>query len=304
MFPPAALEGQVADRWAEKIAADTNGLLTARVYPANTLVTAPEAVSGVKAGVADMSYGLPYKPEGMEITSAMPFLNTAADAYEGQEILNKIFEQFPDRMNQEWGGIKLISAGCTVPQYLFFREKKVQSVDDFKGLQLRIPSQEMGTFVDRIGGTSVYMSSADNAVALEKGTVDGCSAQIAYVLAYKLEVLKYCLKLSKGSFGAPSPAFMVMNLDTYNSLSPDLQKAVDDTREWTQQLTCDLWTQAENDAIAYMESYGGEFIYLPAEEEAAMLAVRDQVQDEAMKVLDEKGIPATELLQFIRANLK
>ena len=79
---------------------------------------------------------------------------------------------------------------------------------------------------------------------LEKGTVDGCTAQIAYVLAYKLEVLKYCLKLNKGSFGCPSPAFMVMNLDTYNSLSPDLQKAVDDSREWTQQLTCD---QSGND---------------------------------------------------------
>jgi TRAP-type C4-dicarboxylate transport system substrate-binding protein len=304
MFPPAALEGQVADRWAEKIAEDTNGLLTARVYPANTLVTAPEAVSGVKAGVADMSYGLPYKPEGMEISSAMPFLNTASDAYEGQEIINKVFEQFSDRMNQEWGGVKLISAGCTVPQYFFFREKKLEKADDFKGLQIRVPSAELGTTVDNLGGTSVYMSSADNAVALEKGTVDGCTAQIAYVLAYKLEVLKYCLKLNKGSFGVPSPAFMVMNLDTYNSLSPDLQKAVDDSREWTQQLTCDLWTQAEDDAIAYMEGYGAEFIYLSPEEEAKLLAIRDQVQDEAMKALDEKGIPGTEVLQFIRDNLK
>ena len=304
MFPPQALEGQVADRWAEKIAEDTNGLLTARVYPANTLVTAPEAITGVKAGVADMSYGLPYKPEGMEITSAMPFILTASDAYEAQEILNKIFEQFPDRMNQEWGGIKLISAGCTVPQWLFFREKKVQSVADFKGLQLRIPSAEMGTLVDRLGGTSVYMSSADAAIGLEKGTVDGNSAQIAYVLAYKLEVLKYCLKLDKGSLGVPAPAFMVMNLDTYNSLHPDFQKAVDDSREWTEKLTADLWTQAEQDGIAFMEGYGAEFIYLPPEEEAKMLAIRDQVQDEAMQALNEKGIPGTEVLQFIRDNLK
>jgi TRAP-type C4-dicarboxylate transport system substrate-binding protein len=300
MFPPQALEGQVADRFAEKIAEETNGLLTIRVYAVNTLLVAPELIDGVKAGVADMSFGLVYKPEGLEISAALPFILTAPDAYSAGEILAGIFEQFPDQMNKEWGGVKLISAGTTVPQYFFFREKKVESSADLKGLQIRVPSAELGKMVDLIGGTSAYMSSADMAVALEKGTVDGNTGQIAVVLAYKLEMLKYCLKVRNGSWGVPAPNFLIMNQDTWNNLDPYYQKAIDDNREWVNQLTMDLWTQAEENATAYMEEYGAEFYYLSPEEEAKWLAIRDQVQDEAMKALDEKGIPGTEVLQYIK----
>jgi TRAP-type C4-dicarboxylate transport system substrate-binding protein len=95
-----------------------------------------------------------------------------------------------------------------------------------------------------------------------------------------------------------------MNQDTWNNLDPYYQKAIDDNREWVNQLTMDLWTQAEENATAYMEEYGAEFYYLSPEEEAKWLAIRDQVQDEAMKALDEKGIPGTEVLQFIRDSLK
>jgi TRAP-type C4-dicarboxylate transport system substrate-binding protein len=304
MFPPQALEGQVADRWAEKIAEDTNGLLTVRVYAGNTLLTAPELIDGVKAGAADMSFGLVYKPEGFEISAALPFILTAPDSYSALEVYNKLWQQFPDVLGNEWKDVKLVFSGCTVPQYFFFREKKVQTTADLKGLQIRVPSAELGTMVDRLGGTSAYMSSADMAVGLEKGTVDGNTGQLTVVLAYKLSMLKYCLKISNSSFGVPTPNFMIMNKDTWNSLSPDIQKAIDDSSQWGQQLISELWTQAEQDAITYIEGYGGEFVYLSPEEEAKWLAVRDQVQDEAMKALDEKGIPGTEVLQFIRENLK
>jgi len=305
MFPPQALEGQVADRWAEKIAEDTNGLLTIRVYPGNTLISPPpELIDGVIAGVADISQGLVYKPEGFEISAVLPFTLTATDSYAAVEVYNKIWEQYPDIMGNEWRNVKLLFSGCTVPQWFFFRDKKVESMADMVGLQIRLPSSELGSMVEQLGGTPVYMSSADMAIAVEKGTVQGLTSQIPAVLAYKMEKIKYCMKMQTGSFGVPTPLFFVMNQGTWDSLHPDFQKAIDDSSEWGQKTISDLWTQAETDSIAYMEGYGCEFYYISPEEEAKWLAIRDGVQDEAMKVLDDKGLPATEILQFMRDNLK
>jgi len=287
------------------MAEDTNGLLTIRVYAGSTLISPPpELIDGVIAGVADMSFGLVYKPEGFEISAVLPFTLTAVDSYAAVEVYNKIWEQYPDIMGNEWKNVKVVFSGCTVPQWLFFRNKKVESMADMAGLQIREPSAELGSMISQLGGTPVYMSSADMAMGLEKGTVDGCTSQIPAVLAYKMESIKYCMKMQTGSMGVPCPNFVIMNLDTWNSLDPYYQKAIDDSSEWGQKLISDLWTQAETDAIAYMEGYGAEFYYLSPEEEAKWMTIRDGVQDEAMKVLDEKGLPATEILQFMRDNLK
>ncbi|MBA7566811.1 hypothetical protein ES708_08507 [subsurface metagenome] len=287
------------------MAEDTNGLLTIRVYPGNTLISPPpELIDGVIAGVADMSFGLVYKPEGFDISAVLPFALTATDSYSALEVYKKIWEQYPDVMGNEWKNVKLVFSGCTVPQWFFFRDKKVESMADMEGLQIRLPSAELGTMVELLGGTPAYMSSSDMAAAVEKGTVQGLTSQIPAVLAFKMEKIKYCLRMKTGSFGVPCPNFVIMNLDTWNSLDPYYQKVIDDSSEWGQKLISDTWTQAEKDAIAYMEGLGAEFYYLSPEEEAKWLAIRDGVVEDAMKARDKPGVPATEILQFIRDNLK
>jgi TRAP-type C4-dicarboxylate transport system substrate-binding protein len=302
MFPPQAIEGQAADEFAAKIAEDTNGLLTIRVYAGSTLISPPpELIDGVKAGVADMSFGLVYKPEGFEISADLPFELTASDSYSALEVYNKLWDEFPDVFAKEWEGVELLFSGCTVPQWFFFRDKKVESMADMKGLQIRLPSQELGAMVDRLGGTPVYISSSEMAVAVEKGTVQGITSQVPAILAFKMEKIKYCLKFKSGSMGVPTPNFMVMNQDTWNSLDPYYQKAFNDNREWGQKLISDKWTEAEVAALEYMKTTGAEFIYLSPEEEAKWLAIRDSVQDEAAAENDAMGLPGTEVLQFLRS---
>ncbi len=305
-FPPQSPEGQITNKWAEKIAEDSNGLLTARVYGGSTLLTVPELLDGVMAGTADIVYGPVVKPEGFELSASLNFILTACDTHTAVKVYEDLCKQFPEAVANEFKDVKVLWLTPTVPQNIFLAKKKVQTMGDMKGVQVRVPSKECGTLIERLGGTPVYMTSADMAVAIEKGTIDGIVVMDSAIQAYKFpsSIVKYRLTMESGSFGVPTPFFLAMHPDSYNQLHPDFQKVIDDSLEWGRQLTIETWASLQVDAEAWFEDGGGEFIYLSPEEEAKWLAVRDGVQEEAMKVLDEKGLPGTEVLQLIHERLE
>src|ERR1700679_3367056 len=59
------------------------------------------------------------------------------------------------------------------PFQVIWGRKKITSLDDIKGLKLRVTSVEEGEFVRRFGGTSITMNPADVPAALDRGVVDG-----------------------------------------------------------------------------------------------------------------------------------
>ena len=303
-FSPQSLQAQVAQRFAERIAEETNGMLVISVHPGSSLHPAPDLIDGVKEGIADMGFGMVYGLKDYEISVALPFILTAPDSYTAIEVYNGLWQEFPDEMAKEWNDVKIVFAGCTVPQYFCFRDKEVKSMADLNGLKMSVHSQEMATLVSQLGGVPVRMPLTDLAIGLENGVVDGYIGQLTTVRTYKLSMLKYCLQIRDSSFGVPTPNFMIMNKDTWNSLPTELRKVIKDSEEWGQQMICDLWTEAEHDAIDYMEDYGCELYYLSRDEEDEWLVTRDQVAGEIAQNLDAKGIPGTEILQFIRKELK
>ena len=300
MFPPPSPEGHVSDKWAEKIGQDSNGLLTVRVYGGSTLVTAPEMIIGTKDGVTDIGYAFVYKPEGREISASLPFIMSASTTKTATQVLDDLWKEFPDLYQSEWGReVKVLWMTSASPQTLFTRTQKIGSAADVKGLQIRVPSQELGAFIEKLGGTPVYMSTADLAVALEKKTVDGCINMYSAGQAYKLTMLKHSVKLQTFALGEPTPVFVVMNWDAWNNLQPDQQKVITDSLEWGKQLSVDTWTGLEQAGLEYFESIDGEYDTLSAEEEAKWQSYYNEVKADAMAKLDAQGLPGTEVLNFI-----
>jgi TRAP-type C4-dicarboxylate transport system substrate-binding protein len=74
MFPVAAPSHQLMESWAKKISNDSKGRLTARIFPVNTLVPAPELYDAVVSGTADMSFGFRYAPKGQPLGVTFPFI--------------------------------------------------------------------------------------------------------------------------------------------------------------------------------------------------------------------------------------
>ncbi|MDD5702696.1 MAG: TRAP transporter substrate-binding protein DctP [Dehalococcoidales bacterium] len=299
MFPPQSPEGQVADKWGAKIKEDSKGLLTVRVFPVGTLIAAPEISNGVLKGAADIGMGFPYVPEGFELSSSMPFILTAPTIDIATKVYNDLWKQFPDAMANEWKNYKVLWMTPAALQTLWTAERKFQTLDDMKGLQLRVPSKEMGSVITALGSTPTFMSVADLVVALDKGTVDGCINMHTAIQSNKLTSLKYALKLPGMSCGVATPLFAIMNKDSYAKLSPDLQKVIDNSLDWAGQLQIDTWTANQTNAEKWFTDQGGEFITISAEEEAKFAAIYGQSKTQAAQALDARGLPASAITQYI-----
>lgn len=69
-------------------------------------------------------------------------------------------------------GITLLGGYVSPPQYIWVT-KEVGSVEDLKGLKLRVSSPEQAEFVKAIGGIPVTLPPAEVTSALERGIVEG-----------------------------------------------------------------------------------------------------------------------------------
>ena len=101
---------------------------------------------------------------------------------------------------------------------MMWGRKKLKSLDDLKGMKMRVAQPEQGEFVRRFGGTSITMSAPEVPSALDRGVVDGIfTAGVGAVLWKDLLKYGYLLIVNVNN------SYFIVNTDAYNKLSPDLQ---------------------------------------------------------------------------------
>ncbi len=296
LYPAGSPPAQSLDRWCEKIAEDSGGRLKVRHYTDNTLVAAPDMRTGVEAGTADLGCSFIYKPEpGFDPSLVMSQLILGLNYEDCLKIFDDMWSEFPELWNGQWDKFKVMWVTVIDPNLLFTTKKPVRTMDDIKGLQIRMPSKSAGEMLKSLGAAPVEMSTADWVVSLDKGTTDGAVTSAGSVLDHKIgEKLKYVTLYSTG----PGVTFLIMNKQKYDSLPADLQKILDDNMDFGKQDMIQSKKDAEKAAFEYLETTGTEVITLAAEEyEKWNVAVRP-VFDKIAADLDAKGFPGTELINF------
>jgi TRAP-type C4-dicarboxylate transport system substrate-binding protein len=298
MFPVGATSHKHIEQWANKIATDSNGRLTIRIFPVGTLIAAPpEIYSGVAKGVADLGLTFRYKPEGYGIGVTFPFIMGAPDTVTATRIYDDLWKKFPKQMGEEWKEVKILYLTASMPQYLIAR-KTLRRLEDIKGLQIRVPSREMGDLIKELGATPVYMSTPDFMIGIEKGTVDGAVLIFEAIPDNKLGGrIKYVVT---HSLGVPTPVGVFMNKDSFNSLPADLQKVIENSCEWGKEDMLRYWSAGYENAKKYCQAEGIELISLSPEERTKFNTIIERTRDKVGADLDAKGYPGTEIVRFIR----
>lgn len=94
--------------------------------------------------------------------------------------------------------------------------------------------------------------------------------------------------------------FVVMNLDTWNALPPDIQKIFDEVSEEQVKKAGEIWDKNEvEDAALVEKEYDMEIIRLSPEEKARWEEIITQVRDEKVAEVEAKGLPAREMFDEI-----
>ncbi|MBE9399593.1 TRAP transporter substrate-binding protein [Pontibacterium sp. N1Y112] len=218
--------GTGANYLAKLIGEMTNGRVQVKVYGAKELVGALEIFDAVSRGTAEMGHGAAYYWKGKSIAAqffaAVPFGLTAQEMNSwlyhggGMELWEELYAKF---------GLVPGAAGSTGVQMGGWFNKEINSLDDVKGLKMRMPGLG-GEVLKRAGGTPVLLPGGEIFPALQSGAIDASEWVGPYNdLAFGLyKAAKYYYYPGWHEPGTTLESFI--NKDAFEALPKDLQVAV------------------------------------------------------------------------------
>ncbi len=218
--------GTGANSLAALIGQMSGGRIEVKVYGAGELVPAFEIFDAVSRGTAEMGHGAAYywkgKSEAAQFFTTVPFGMTAQEMNGwlfyggGLELWTELYAAF---------GLVPAPAGNTGVQMGGWFNKEINSVDDLKGLKMRIPGLG-GEVLARAGGTPVNLPGGELFTSLQSGAIDATEWVGPYNdLAFGFyKAAKYYYY---PGWHEPGPVLeAIINRDAYTALTPDLQSIV------------------------------------------------------------------------------
>jgi tripartite ATP-independent transporter DctP family solute receptor len=291
---PAGYPTVVAvERMGKKLAAATDGRLSVQMYAAMQLGGEKEAIEQAQIGalqLARVSVGaLGPVVDDLNVFN-LPFLfrDTAhmekvIDGPIGQKLLDKVTNNPQARLV----GLAWMDAGA---RSLYDTKKPIKSIDDLKGLKVRVMGNPM--FVDMmnaLGGNGVAMGYDQVFSALQTGVVDGAENNPpSFVFDNHYQVAKY-YTLTEHLI---VPEMLVFSRVGWEKLSPEDQGLIKKLSREAQLDERKLWQEKEADAMQRMKTAGIEVI---------PVADKKPFQDAVKPVWDKYGAKYAELIKQIQA---
>lgn len=164
--------GAAAQRLADRVSEMSEGQIEIDVYASGELVPAFEAFDAVASGNVDMYHGADYywqsKSKAFNFFTAVPMGMTAPeimgwiDFGGGQALWEELSGQY---------GVIAFQAANTGHQMGGWFKQEINSLDDFRGLKMRIPGMG-GDVVRALGGAAEALPGNEIYQALQTGRID------------------------------------------------------------------------------------------------------------------------------------
>ncbi len=218
--------GMAPENMATRIEAASNGRLKIKVYGGGELVPAFEVLDAVSRGTVEMGHDASYYHKGKvpaaQFFAAIPFGMNHLEMYGwlyyggGLELWEELYEPF---------NLVPLPAGSTGTQMGGWFNREINSVDDLKGLKMRIPGIG-GEVLRRAGGTPVTLPGSEIFTALQTGAIDATEWVGPYNDA-SFGLHKAARYYYYPGWQEPGPGLeTIINKDAWNTLPADLKEIV------------------------------------------------------------------------------
>ena len=206
---------------------------------------------------------------------------------------NGAYEYYEKILNQKVNAHWLGQTKGMIPFYAFLstRSPKVDK-PDFSKLKMRV-SPNYRAFFTVLGATLVQTQPSEMYTALERGVVDGYGWPNQGIDELGLlPVTKY--RIEPGFFAAPNE--LLINLNTWNKLTPEQKKVLNDATAWVESWL-DAYEVDENAKAKKLQADNGiEVInFSPKDTEYFLKTAYDSGWKEVMQVAPEHGPKLMEL---------
>lgn len=277
-FPGLA---SAAVRLAAAIGQASGGRLQIEVFAGNELVAPFEVFDAVALGKAEMGHSAAHYWQGKN--PAMPFFCTVPFGLNAQEMNAWLYHGGGLTLwRQLYADYNLIPfpAGNTGVQMAGWFNREITSVQDFKGLKMRIPGLG-GLVMSKLGSQPVNIPGAEIVNAIRAGTIDACEwMNPRNDLAFGLfNVARYCY--APGWQEPGQTLECIVNRDALNTLPADLQAIVEQCcRAINDDVLAEYTTENQRAMRTLIDEHKVEFRRLPDSVLAALRKASDEVLDE------------------------
>lgn len=278
---------EMLTKWAGEMEKRTAGKVTVRLFAGNSpFGNVVNQADQVAAGVTDVAIALNGVPRGRvprTLIMELPMIATTS------EVATKtVWSMRESHLADDYKGFKLLGLNCSTGIGFFTREKKIETLEDLKGLRMRAPSSQIQATLQHIGAVPVTMGPVQIYEALEKRTLDGIAMVYDGLVGFRLESLVkhyYRADLMVICFHA------VMNEKKYASLPADVRKTIDDTTgdAWTPEFP-KAWEKSEQASAVIARAKGIVEVVPSAAVRAKWRAEFKPVIDQQLAELEKQGV--------------
>jgi TRAP-type C4-dicarboxylate transport system substrate-binding protein len=298
-FPPASTFPCVQmERWKEEVEKRTDGAVKIQTFPGGTLLGARNMCDGVVSGIADIgNLAMSYQPGRFPVSEAIDLPLGFTNAKASSMALYDLIEKYNP---EEFKDVKIITL-FTCPPSNFMTSKPVKTLEDLKGLELRVSGTGVGV-IKNLGATPIAMPMSDTPDAIKKGVVKG--------IVSSMEILKdfnfasYCPYVTRQNMHVVTFA-VVMNKDKWNALPDDVKKVIDDlSREQA------LWTGTYVDdhveeALEWSkEKYDLKIFTFPKEDRKKIPDLFKPIIDAYIEKTNKAGLDAEKILKDAKSLMR
>jgi TRAP-type C4-dicarboxylate transport system substrate-binding protein len=278
--------------WVKQIEEATKGRVKIEVFPSQTLVKGPDMWRQVRAGVVDIGWcfhGYWADQTPLADVISLPFLPTKTSE-QASAVLWQLYEKFP-AIQKEFSDVVPLLLYTTSPYFILTSKKQVKTMEDMKGLKIRIPGGPPTEMIKALGAVPAPVPMPDMYQALDKGVVDGMGVPWEAIQGFRLyEVAKYYTMVS-----TVTPYFsLCANKQKWTSLPKDIKDAImsvsglPGAKFWGK----NFFDTAEVDALAKIKAgnYPMERYEMPAAEVARwQKTAGEPIWEEWVKKMEAKG---------------
>lgn len=292
--PPGHTSNRIIAEFGKLTAERTKGAVTIQMFE-GTLGAPSDAWDMMKTNIAQLAFtSEAYNAGKMPILSMVGLPFEIPDVKCEYLVVNALLKA--GYLKELTNDAKVIFFRPVYPQCLFFSKKKVNTVEEFKGLKIRANNNLQAETLSVHGVTAITLPGSEIYMAMSTGVIDGFFTAIDNARDRKFyEVSKYALNLpvSCGIF------VLAMNKTVWENLPTEIQNEVEKVGEEVSAAETEKIQLEEN---SIWKEYGAksEVYTLKKEEQEKMREAGLAVTDRYVKDKETKGYPAREALSLMR----
>jgi TRAP-type C4-dicarboxylate transport system substrate-binding protein len=284
------------EEWCRDLERRSGGRIKATLHPDGLLTPATQTFDSVITGIADIGFGpMGVTPGRFPMTEFMEQPLGIKSAHMMTRLSNDFIRAFKPREFEE---VKVLFLLCASPG-LLHTKTPVRRLEDLKGMKVRCLGGNAAKVLKTLGAVPIVIPTGDTYDALRKRIVDGVVAAWDSLETLKWgEILQYTTVSYYAAVGAPG--FVVMNRAKWDSLSPELQKIVDQMSEEYAEKLSTLWDEKDRNTIKKWTAKNHVSIFLSREEETRWERAVLPLYESFVKEKSARGLAAVAALEFCK----